>query len=157
MSMLCPCGGPSKFSHTTLGRKPTKGNNVKTTLFNECCAQYLDMGNQAKDAEALMRSRYSAYVLGRVDYLNATWHKSTKPAQLSLDHEIRWQGLEVKSFTHSQPKLAEVEFVARYKIGGKAYRLHERSRFQQDKLESTEHVPNADEMAWFYVDGEMFD
>ncbi len=157
MSMNCPCGGPSKFSiNTTLRKKPIKGNNIKSVSFNECCAKYLDMGNRATDAEALMRSRYSAYVLGRVNYLNATWHKRTKPDQLSLENEVKWLGLEVKCFTQSQSNLAEVEFVARYKIDGKAYRLHERSRFQQEKLENSDPALKADEMAWFYVDGDIF-
>ena len=92
-----------------------------------------------------MRSRYSAYVLGLEDYLLATWHASTRPASLDLagDTSTRWLGLSVKRHEVIDETHAIVEFVARYKIGGRAHRLHEVSRFVHE------------EGRWFYVDGEF--
>jgi SEC-C motif-containing protein len=96
------------------------------------------------NAEALMRSRYSAYVLKLEDYLLATWHPDTRPAALDLAADgNKWLGLEVKNYTQESPDDATVEFVARYKVAGRAYRLHETSRF----------VCIAGR--WFYRDGEF--
>ena len=79
-----------------------------------------------------MRSRYSAYVLALEDYLLATWHPSTRPAALDFSdaNKTRWLGLEIKQHTVMDANRAQVEFVARYKIGGlPAVRLHEISDF----------------------------
>lgn len=90
-----------------------------------------------------MRSRYSAFVLGLSDYLRATWHPDTCPADLSLDPAVNWLGLEVRAATQADATHGEVEFVARSREGGKGHRLHERSRFvQQDGR-------------WYYVDGDI--
>ncbi len=88
-----------------------------------------------------MRSRYSAYVLGLVDYLLATWHPSTSPGELELS-PVKWLGLEVR---HAQTTgdAGVVEFVARYRDAGKGVRLHEVSRFVRD--------PGG----WLYIDGEQ--
>ena len=77
-----------------------------------------------------MRSRYSAYALGLEDYLLATWHSSTRPASLDLKlgPQPKWLGLEVKA-TNDAGDTATVEFVARCRVGGRAQRLHELSRF----------------------------
>ena len=90
-----------------------------------------------------MRSRYSAFVLERADYLLATWHARTRPARLSFEPHARWLGLEVRAHVSAGPAAAEVEFVARMRVAGKAVRLHERSRFV---LEAGR---------WFYVDGDQ--
>lgn len=92
-----------------------------------------------------MRSRYSAYTLKREDYLLATWHPGTRPASLELTgHPTRqWLGLTVKRHEQTGTDHAIVEFVARYKINGRAHRLHEISRFVRE-----------DEQ-WFYVDGDI--
>lgn len=94
-----------------------------------------------------MRSRYTAYVLGLEDYLLMTWHPDTRPALLNLHEELttRWLGLEIKNSTTSGEHSAIVEFVARYKINGKAYRLHETSHFEY--LDGQ----------WLYYDGELKD
>ena len=96
-----------------------------------CCGRY-HAGEPAPDAEALMRSRYSAFVTGNADYLRATWHPDTRPAELGLDapgaQKTAWLGLTVKSHRVTGPETAEVEFVARYRV-----RIDER---------------------WLYVDGE---
>lgn len=110
-----------------------------------CCGRWHQgpLALQAPDAPALMRSRYSAYVLGRVDYLLATWHPSTRPAQLVLEPGLRWLGLQLRSHRVLDAEHAEVDFVARSKLGGRAHRLQERSRFlRQDGR-------------WWYVDGDL--
>jgi len=91
------------------------------------------MGNAAPTAEALMRSRYSAYVLGLEGYLLQTWHPDTRPATLNLadDIQTKWLGLQVKPFVITSGNTATVEFIARYKIGGKAERIHEVSQFER--------------------------
>ena len=91
----------------------------------------------------LMRSRYSAFVLGRVDYLLATWHASTRPADVSVDKGTKWLGLEVRRHTVIDADHAQVEFVARYRIQGRGGRIHELSRFV---LEAGR---------WYYLDGDM--
>jgi SEC-C motif-containing protein len=115
------------------------------TDYAACCGRYHG-GVPAPDAAALMRSRYSAYVLKLETYLLATWHPDTRPAALDLaaDH-ARWLGLEVKKHDAEVADCATVEFVARYKTGGRAHRLHETSRFVRE------------EGRWFYVDGEFPD
>jgi len=80
-----------------------------------------------------MRSRYSAYVLGLEGYLLQTWYPDTRPAALNLadDIQTKWLGLQVKQFVITSGNNATVEFIARYKIGGKAERIHERSQFER--------------------------
>ena len=96
------------------------------------------------DAQALMRSRYDAFVREDAAYLLATWHPSTRPASVDFEPGIRWLGLDVRGHRMLDATHAEVEFVARSRVGGgPARRLHERSRFvREDGL-------------WFYVDGDV--
>ena len=92
-----------------------------------------------------MRSRYTAYVLLNEPYLRATWHASTRPAALLLDAEprSRWIGLAIKRRETQGDDRAIVEFIARYKINGRAFKLHETSRFVRE------------DGRWFYVDGDV--
>jgi SEC-C motif-containing protein len=79
-----------------------------------------------------MRSRYVAYTLNRTDYILSTWHPRTRPPHVDPDATpVRWIGLTIRRVEAGTPADQEglVEFVARYKIGGRAYRLHETSRF----------------------------
>ena len=78
-----------------------------------------------------MRSRYTAFALGLESYLLDTWHPDTRPAALNLadNPPTKWLGLAIKLSANNEPTKATVEFVARYKIAGKAYRLHELSQF----------------------------
>jgi SEC-C motif domain protein len=110
-----------------------------------CCSRYLDdfEGTPAPDAESLMRSRYSAFVLGRIDYLRATWHASKRPNDVAPDADARWLGLEVRRHAHFDADHAEVEFAARYRIAGRAVRIHERSRFIRE------------DGRWYYLDGDL--
>lgn len=109
--------------------------------YASCCAP-LHAGAPAPTAEALMRSRYSAYVIGNTEYLLQTWAAHTRPAQLDLQTppQPRWLGLRVVRHAGSDTQ-AEVEFVARFRMGGRAQVLHEISRFVRE------------EGRWCYVDG----
>jgi SEC-C motif domain protein len=118
------------------------GSNIE---FPSCCGRYLDGGVAAPDAEALMRSRYTAYVMKRKSYLLDTWHPSTRLA--TLDHEmeqpVKWLELTIKRHTPKDADHAEVEFVARFKVNGRSHRLHEISRFVREGGQ------------WLYVDGDV--
>lgn len=90
-----------------------------------------------------MRSRYSAFVLQKATYLLATWHPDTRPETLNLAEEApdQWLGLTVKAATQDGDK-GTVTFVARWKVGGRASRLTETSRFVRENGR------------WYYVDGD---
>lgn len=120
--------------------------------YSKCCEVY-HLGTPAPTAEALMRSRYSAYALATknpalTEYLLQTWHPDTRPESLSLTGEdaIKWLGLQVKRHQKIDANSAIVEFVVRYKyasnLGAKAERLHETSRFIL--------MDNR----WYYLDGD---
>ncbi|MCU1437526.1 MAG: motif domain protein, partial [Naasia sp.] len=66
----CPCGSGQPYA--------------------ECC-EPLHLGAAAATAEALMRSRYSAFALGLPDYVRSTWHPSTRPGSLDLDDDSTWR------------------------------------------------------------------
>lgn len=120
--MLCPCGTERPY---------------------QTCCEPLHKGQPAKTAEALMRSRYSAYVLHLEVYLLKTWHPSTCPDTLNLSDDVntKWLGLPILSTEKTSESQATVEFVARYKIGGnRAERLHEISQFEFSD-------------AWYYLSG----
>jgi len=102
-------------------------------IYAVCCWAIIDNGVLPATVEQLMRSRYSAYVLGREEYLLHTWHESTRPASLGLREAgaVKWLGLMI---LHCEQGGADdhdgiVEFVARYQINGRAERLQEASRF----------------------------
>jgi SEC-C motif-containing protein len=94
-------------------------------------------------AEALMRSRYTAFVHGDVEHLLRTWHPDTRPTALELDPSVRWTGLEVLDRVGGGLFDAEgvVEFRAHHRDGGRSGVQHERSRFVRDAGR------------WVYVDG----
>jgi SEC-C motif domain protein len=114
--------------------------------YMRCCGRFHAgaLHLHAPDAESLMRSRYSAYVLGLGDYLLATWHPSTRPAEAPMmEPGLRWLGLEVRRHRPSDAEHAIVEFVARSKLGGRAHRLQETSRFVREGGQ------------WYYVGGDV--
>jgi len=117
----CPCGG---------------------TSYEQCCGRFIAGGEVPQTAVELMRSRYTAYVLRDEAYLRVTWDERTLPdMQLAAEElGLKWLGLEVRQNSQAGDN-ATVEFVARYKVGGKAERLHEVSRFVRHQGR------------WFYVDG----
>ena len=118
----CPCGLPAAYL--------------------QCCGRFHagPLRLAAPDAEALMRSRYSAFVRELADYLLDTWHPSTRPPDLGFEAGLRWLGLSVRRHEAQGPDAAIVEFIARSKLGGRAHRLHETSRFV--RLQGR----------WFYVE-----
>ncbi|MDB5908539.1 MAG: hypothetical protein JWP34_2653 [Massilia sp.] len=132
----CPCGGAD---------------------FATCCGPFLSGDAIPPTAGQLMRSRYTAYTRGDEVYLRATWHPSTLPAAsiVDPDDKCQWLGLEVKSSLRLRQRKANlpelpdrdtVEFIARYKVAGRAHRLHEVSRFVREH--------SGDGVArWFYLDG----
>ena len=121
---LCPCG---------LGE-----------AFADCCGPLHAGKRQAATAEQLMRSRYAAFAVGDAAYLLKTWDPSTRPAEVDLDPEQRWVGLDILDRSGGGPFDSEgtVRFRAHYRLHGQAGSLTEYSRFRRiDK-------------AWFYVDGD---
>ena len=129
-TILCPCG---------------RQQQKQTLSFEKCCARYLDHFSEypAPDAESLMRSRYIAFVFGREDYLKATWSAEQCPAVIEFDRGVKWLGLDVKRYRQIDAEHAEVEFVARSRLKGRANRLHEISQFLKK------------DGRWLYVDGEL--
>ncbi len=121
----CPCGSALAYA--------------------DCCGRYHAGSAVPPDAASLMRSRYSAYVHKLETYLRATWHPDTCPDELGLDAapQPQWLGLQVKAAQVLDDSRATVEFVARYKLNGRAFRLHEVSRFARV------------DTRWLYVDGEI--
>jgi SEC-C motif-containing protein len=134
----CPCG-----------RCAAAKGKLLPLAYAQCCGRFVEhWATPEPDAEHLMRSRYSAFVLERADYLLATWHASTRPAALDFEPGARWLGLEVKQHASGPaPHEAIVRFVARYRVGGQAVRLAETSRFVCEVAHGTGR--------WFYVDGEQ--
>jgi SEC-C motif domain protein len=135
---LCPCGSAI----------PTP----------QCCERYISGSAIAPTAEALMRSRYTAYSQGNVDYLIATLHPQSRqpddrPTLIQSVQAMRWVGLKIVKTQRgqAQDKRGTVEFVAFYKPAekndlqnvGMTHQLHERSRFVKESGQ------------WFYVDGDI--
>lgn len=119
---LCPCG---------LGMP-----------YAACCGRYIGGGSVAPTAEALMRSRYSAYVLGKGDYVARTWAEETRPEDLAVDPTGEpFTRLHVIATSGGGPLDAEgtVEFAAHYPGGI----MRERSRFERRGG------------TWVYVDGDV--
>jgi SEC-C motif-containing protein len=124
----CPCGNALTYA--------------------KCCGRWHTGAHhlQAPTAEALMRSRYSAFVLDLHDYLLATWHPATRPAVLEgSESGLKWLGLSVKRHAVQDAEHATVEFVARSRLHGQVHRLHECSRFERI------------DGRWYYLDGSFPD
>ncbi|MEQ6289297.1 YchJ family protein [Vogesella sp. GCM10023246] len=122
----CPCGQPLAYA--------------------QCCGRF-HLGALPATAAQLMRSRYSAYVRCDEAYLLQSWASSTRPSTLDLadDAGVKWLGLQLLDTSAGQAadNTGTVRFVARYKVGGRAFRLQENSRFIRE------------EGAWRYLDGEV--
>ncbi len=118
----CPCGQPNPA---------------------DACCYALFIGDTVADTcERLMRARYTAYVQRNESFLIASWHPSTRPENVPFDALTHWIGLKViNSRGGASDALGEVEFIATFKQQGKAYKMHERSRFVQEQGQ------------WFYLDG----
>lgn len=104
--------------------------------YSQCCRPFHE-GKAVPTAEALMRSRYSAYVLANAAYLHRSWHSSTRLSKKSLvqPKQLEWQQLEILRTEAGQATDQEglVEFIAYYSEQGEAQQLHELSRFTREK------------------------
>ena len=110
--------------------------------YAQCCQPYHSGLRPAPTAEALMRSRYTAYAMRDAAYISKTWHPSTRPATMHLPAGQEWLRLRVIA-AHEQGERATVEFVARSRLAGAGHQqeLHEISRFVRELGR------------WLYVDG----
>jgi SEC-C motif domain protein len=98
--------------------------------YEQCCGRAHN-GRPPATAEELMRSRYSAFVLDKPDYLLRSWHPDTRPRRIDPERGLRWTGLRVLGTSGGSmfETEGEVEFRARYRVRGRPGELHERSRF----------------------------
>jgi len=121
----CPCGLPARLS--------------------ACCGRWHagPLQGLAPDAAALMRSRYSAWVLQLDGYLLDTWHPRTRPASITMEPRLRWLGLQVLAHARQGDDHATVSFVARSRLAGRPQRHAELSRFVREGGR------------WFYLDGDV--
>ncbi|MCH1865821.1 hypothetical protein MJ876_04735 [Nocardioides sp. CFH 31398] len=110
--------------------------------YGGCCGP-LHRGRVAETAEALMRSRYSAYALGETDHLWRTWHPRTRPERVTERDALVWRGLVVEEVVDGGTDDEEgvVQFTATYDGPAGRAVLHERSRFARRGGR------------WVYVDG----
>ena len=121
--MRCPC------------RKPSE-----STTYEACCGRCHAGLALALTAEALMRSRYSAFAMRNERYLLETWHARTRPVKLENEPGRDWYMLKIIAARESGDT-ATVEFIARSRMGGRTHALHEVSRFVREKGR------------WVYLDG----
>ncbi|WP_324013029.1 YchJ family protein [Microbacterium sp. JZ37] len=106
--------------------------------YPSCCGALHSGARVAETPEELMRSRYSAFAKGDVDYLARTWHPRTRPADLALDDSTTWTRLDILEAAGD-----EVAFVAHFTTADGPGRLEERSRFARRGGR------------WVYVDGDV--
>lgn len=116
-------------------------------VYGSCCGPAHDRSRRAPTAEALMRSRFSAFAVADADYLRASWHSTTRPTNLDLDPGIEWWRLDILGTTAGGPFDVDgtVEFVAHYRnpeVFGREGRgkMRELSRFVREGGQ------------WFYVE-----
>ncbi len=119
--------------------------------YEACCQRFVSGAEKPEHCELLMRSRYSAYALGQVDYLIQTWHPAKQSALsreelLQSAQSTHWLRLEVVS-SSQQGEQGTVEFNAFFRdqeaTSQEVSCLHEVSRFEKI----------ADQ--WFYLDGDV--
>ncbi|MEU5948719.1 YchJ family protein [Micromonospora sp. NPDC047465] len=110
----CPCGSAQPYA--------------------QCCGRLHRGEADAATAEALMRSRYSAFAVGDTAYLLRSWHSSTRPRRLDLEPGQRWTGLEIVDADRGGlfDATGVVEFRAHYRAGGRPGTQTERSRFVRE-------------------------
>ena len=113
-TLPCPCGSGLPYA--------------------ECCRPLHRGEATAATAEALMRSRFSAFAVGDPDYLLRSWHSSTRPARLRLDPGQRWTRLEILGTERGGlfDTAGTVAFRAHYREAGRPGALEEHSRFVRE-------------------------
>jgi len=114
--------------------------------FDACCGRiHADISNAAT-AVSLMRARFSAYSMGKLDFISQSWHSSTRPTQVEPNEEsFTWLGLDILDTKagNADDEQGEVEFSASYSLNGQTGKLHERSRFTRENGQ------------WRYLDGKL--
>ena len=111
--------------------------------FEACCGRFIVKGDLPATAEELMRSRYSAFALGDLNWIRLTWAHEKCPSDVSCDKDIKWIDLKVLGSCKIDDNHATVEFIARGRKGATgAFRMHAVSRFEKR------------DARWFYVDDE---
>lgn len=135
LDKACPCGS----------QRPLR----------ECCHPIHENACLAEHPEQLMRARYSAHVLGLVDFVVATYHPSCEAEQhreaIAESVNTTWLGLDVLHSEIADSGEGFVEFQAFYRDGQDEYCLHERSRFLREDVQS---ASNMSQQQWFYIDGD---
>lgn len=124
----CPCGSKQDYSN--------------------CCGTYIDGGQAAPTPEALMRSRYSAYSMARVDYIEKTMRGKPLIGFNTIEakrwaKKVRWLDLSIVNTSIKSGTIGYVEFIARFIEGNKLKSIHETSEFF------------AEGGNWYYVDGNL--
>lgn len=116
-------------------------------ILRQCCGPLLSGTATPSTAEALMRSRYTAFVLSDAEYVAASWHSATRPADASIPAGIEWRRLRIRQTEDGGPDddTGVVEFVAHFRAanGSRGF-LHERSKFAREHGN------------WVYVEGDTF-
>jgi SEC-C motif-containing protein len=128
--VTCPCG---------------KGESIET-----CCGPFIEGTKRPETAEDLMRSRYTAFATGRVDYIFET-HDPERRGDIDENStndwskNSEWLGFELVSSEAGGPTddAGVIEFVARYKVKGVSIDHRERAVFRRagDR--------------WYFVDGQI--
>ena len=125
---------------------PCRALDADQASYAQCCQPFHEHRASGQvlppTAEQLMRSRYSAFVLGLADYLLQSWHETTRPAELLLDEDLHWEGLDIVKTRSggAQSSRGVVEFTAHYSQDGQRGSQHEVSTFVRENG------------AWFYLD-----
>lgn len=119
--------------------------------FDACCKPYLSGAKRAPSAEALMRARYSAFVVGDIAFIRETYDPKRasdfdEAGTREWSEKSEWQGLEILKVEEGEgdARTGCVEFKARFKVKGEEQEHHERARFRKDEKTG----------AWYFVDGE---
>nr|MCW2729183.1 hypothetical protein [Aeromicrobium sp.] len=122
---------------------PTRCPCLSGLTYDACCGRLHTGTATAQTAEQLMRSRFSAFAVSRPDYLLETWDRTTRPATLKLDADLRWYRLDVLATSAGGPfdTTGVVEFTAFYRSPTGAGSQHEVSRFTRQ------------DGRWQYLDG----
>ncbi|KAA9087145.1 YchJ family protein [Microbacterium radiodurans] len=132
---------------STAGRRPAPTATCpcgSADSFAGCCGPLL-AGAPAETAADLMRSRYTAFVVGDAAHLARTWHPRTRPRDTAPEPGTAWIGLTVVRTEAGGPgeDRGVVEFRARWRDADGVHDLHETSRFERVRGR------------WTYVDGDL--
>lgn len=128
---ICPCGSEK--------------------LFSDCCKPIILKKKVTSTAEALMRSRYTAYTLANVNYLMCSHHSKTRPLKDKKNikkwaQSVKWMGLKIVNTEEGTENddYGMVEFIALYIENGKLNQIHEKSIFEKENN------------LWVYVNGNHY-